>query len=225
MRFDQKTSASLAIAGCLFGAVPAQAQVAERFVQAQRENAAALKAYEWKSRVEVRQRGETRNVQLFLMRYGLDGFLQKTPIGGTPPLELPRRPLMRKVAEKRVAETKELVGDLADLARSYAHLPPDRLAAALGGADVIAPLDRPSELTQLRLRNVLRPGDTVTVWIDPATHQPGRMRVDSFLEGHPATVVSEFRQLDAGPHYVARVMVDYPSEAMQVVTENFDYAR
>lgn len=56
----------LAVAMTVLAAVPASAQVGERFLQAQRENALALRKYEWKSRVEVRREGETSSVQIFL---------------------------------------------------------------------------------------------------------------------------------------------------------------
>ncbi len=37
--------------------------------------------------------------------------------------------------------------------------------------------------------------------------------------------VSEFNELPAGPNYMARTIVSYPKEALQLITENFDYER
>jgi len=223
MRVDRNRRTSvLWVAAFVLGAVPAFAQVAERFLQTQRENALALRKYTWKSRVEVRQGGETRSVQLFHIRYDIDGSLQKTALGGTPPPELPRRPLLRKVAEKKTREYQELVGALSELARSYANLPPERMQALLGGANVIAPLDRPAESVQVQANNVLQQGDSMTTWIDSSTHQQQRVEVRTFLDGKAVRVVSEFRRLAGGPTYAARVVVEYPSESLRLVTENFD---
>jgi hypothetical protein len=54
------------------------------FSQAQRANADALRDYTWKSRTELRLKGEPRNVRLEQVRYDLDGRLQKAQIGGGP---------------------------------------------------------------------------------------------------------------------------------------------
>jgi hypothetical protein len=38
-------------------------------------------------------------------------------------------------------------------------------------------------------------------------------------------IVSDFQDLQMGPTYMAHSAVDYPSEEMTVITENFDYDR
>ncbi len=80
------------------------AQVDQRFAQAQQENALALKKYEWKSRTEIQKDGDTKNVQLALMRYDINGNVQKTPISSTQE-DLPTRGLRgtyRPKEEERV---------------------------------------------------------------------------------------------------------------------------
>src|SRR5207249_12041866 len=130
MRIEGDTRTRLlAVAMTAPAAIPASAQVGDRFLQVQRENALALRKYQWKSRVEVRREGETSGVQIFLMRHGVDGSVQKTPIGGTPPPDRPRGPLKKKIAEKKVKAYQELVKELSGLAQAYASLPPDRMQA------------------------------------------------------------------------------------------------
>lgn len=214
----------LVIALSAAGVAPVLAQVGERFLQAQRENALALRKYQWKSRVEVRRGGETSNVQVFLMRYGLDGSLQRTPIGGAPAgRERPRPPLVRRIAEKKTKEVQELVRQLTELAQSYASLPPERMPAALAGARMITPLGGATDSVQVQATGVLQPGDSVTMSLESATHQQQRVEVRTFLDAKPVTVMSEFRRLPEGPTYAARVVVEYPSETLQIVTDSFDY--
>ncbi len=50
--------ASLALAPGVFG------QHKEQFAQAQKDNSAALKQYTWKSRTELKMKGESKNVKL-----------------------------------------------------------------------------------------------------------------------------------------------------------------
>jgi hypothetical protein len=213
----------LFVAAVALCARSAAAQVGEQFVEGQRANAQALGKYQWKSRTEVRQGGESRSVQIFLVRYGIDGSVQKTPIGGTPPADLPRHPLRRKIVEKKTKEYQELVRELGELAQSYGSLPPDRMQAVLGTANMITPLGGPLDSVQVQAKNVLRPGDSLTLWIDSATHQQRKSEIRTVLDAKPVAVVTEFRSLPGGPTYAARVVIDYPSAGLQVVTDSFDH--
>ena len=58
------------------------AQDKEKFAQAQQQNKEALKQYAWKSRTELKMKGESKNISLEQVRYDLDGKLQKTPLTG-----------------------------------------------------------------------------------------------------------------------------------------------
>ena len=224
MRIEGDTRTRLlAVAMTAPAAIPASAQVGDRFLQVQRENALALRKYQWKSRVEVRREGETSGVQIFLMRHGVDGSVQKTPIGGTPPPDRPRGPLKKKIAEKKVKAYQELVKELSGLAQAYASLPPDRMQALVAGATMTTPLGAAPDYVQIQARNVLQQGDSLTLWIDPGTHRQQRVEVRTFLETRAVAIVSEFRSLPGGPSYAARTIVDYPSESLQVVTDSYDY--
>ena len=60
------------------------AQEPPSFAASQKANAQALRQYSWKSRTELKLKGESKNVKLEQVRYDLDGKLQKTPLGGSP---------------------------------------------------------------------------------------------------------------------------------------------
>ena len=70
----------IAVAPSIFG------QHKEQFAQAQKDNSTALKQYTWKSRTELKLKGESTNVKLEQVRYDIDGKLQKTDIGAPAPL-------------------------------------------------------------------------------------------------------------------------------------------
>lgn len=223
MWVEQRGWIGVAAAVMVLGGISAAAQVNEQFLRTQRENALALREYQWKSRTELRRGGETGSVQLFLLRYGIDGNLQKTRLGGTPPPERPQRPLLRKMAENRTKEYQQMVADLGELAQSYANLPPEKMLALLEKANVITPLGRSADSVQIQVKNVLQRGDSVTIWIDSATQQQRRVEVQTVMNAQPVAIVSEFRRLPDGPTYAARIIVDYPTESVQLITDNFDY--
>ena len=60
------------------------AQEPPSFAASQKANAQALRKYTWKSRTELKLKGESKNVKLEQVRYDMDGKLQKTPLGGPP---------------------------------------------------------------------------------------------------------------------------------------------
>ena len=65
----------------------------------------------------------------------------------------------------------------------------------------------------------------MTVWLDAATRRQRKVEVQTTFKGKPVRIVSEFKDLDGGPTYLARTAVDYPSSELAVVTENFDHER
>src|SRR3990170_7632950 len=62
----------------------ASGQQKEQFAQAQKDNGAALRQYTWKTRTEIKMKGESKSVKLEQVRYDVDGKLEKTPIDGAP---------------------------------------------------------------------------------------------------------------------------------------------
>jgi hypothetical protein len=65
----------------------------------------------------------------------------------------------------------------------------------------------------------------MTIWVDAATRRQRRVEVQTTFDGKPVRVVSEFKDLTDGPTYMARTVVDYPSEELTISTENFDHLR
>jgi hypothetical protein len=222
--YQVRLRVGLVITVILLSAVVVLAQVKDKFAQAQRENAQAMRQYTWKSRTEVRKNGETKNVQLALMRYDIDGSIQKTPMGGTQAQtpDKPMRGIRGRVVEKKKEEFKELMENLGELVKSYSHLTPEKMQSFLASAAITPGV---GGVVQILGRNVLHTGDSMTVWVDPATQKQRKVEIQAFCDKYPVRAVSDFRDLPDGPTYLARSVVDYPKEELQLITENFDYER
>src|SRR5262245_54575936 len=109
----------------LLTSVLGAAPIDQNFAQSQQQNAEQLKKYSWKSRTEIRKENETKAVQLNLMRYDLDGRLQKTLLSSMPQQQLPSRGLRGRIAQKKKEDFVEMLSDLETLARSYGDMSPD----------------------------------------------------------------------------------------------------
>lgn len=203
------------------GAFPQdQISLSQQIMQAQRSNAQAMRKYIWKSRMEVRKNGESKNTQLFLMRYDLDGTLQKTLIGAGPKSDLPTRGIRGRVAQKRVKDLHETIEELTKLVKSYSNLPPGRMQDFLAGHTLGGSRD-----IQLQGKNILQADDSMTIWIDSDTHKQKRVELVTSWDTKPVHALSDFSNLPDGLNYVARTTIDYPLDQLQLISENFDYQR
>jgi hypothetical protein len=210
----------------LLAVIAISAQVDQRFAHAQRENALALRKYEWKARTEIRKEGETKRVQLELMRYDLNGNVQKTPISSTPEPDMPKFGLRKAIAKKKVGEFKDKLESLSALAKSYGELPPDVMQRFLATATVTPEITAQQKLMRVAGSNVLHQGDSLTLWIDAVSHRQRRVEIQTSLDGKRVRIVSEFQDLpQRGPTYLARSSVNYDGADVVIITENFDYVR
>jgi hypothetical protein len=187
---------------------------------AQRENAQALKKYEWKSRTEIKKDGDTKKDQLSQMSYDLDGNLQQSVIGSMPEKDLPSFGLRGAIAQKKKREFLEKLEELKALAKSYGALPPERMKLFMSTAS------KTPETGFIRIEgtNVLHTGDAMTMWIDATTRRQRRVEIVTSMNDKIVHIVTEFQNVsEAGPTYVARNQVNYNGNAIVIITENFDY--
>lgn len=213
----------VALGGLVWFAPPqVRAQTNEKMAQAA-ANATALKQYQWKSRTEIQKDGETKNVQVALMRYDSNGQLQKTPVSGTPEPDLPKFGLRKMIAQKKLREFRERVQELGALAKTYSELPPEQMQRFMATASVTP--EAPN-LVRLEGRKVIHPGDSMAIWIDAVSRKQRRVEIHTSLNDKPVGIVSEFQDIpQGGPTYMARSQINYEGTSVTIITENFDHAR
>lgn len=199
-------------------------QLTKMLAEAQQTNAAKLREYSWKSRTEIRKGGETRSVQLNQVRFDLDGSLQKTMLSETKP-DIPTGGLRGMIAKKKKEEFLKTLDGLGTLAESYGELSPEKMRRFIEGAIVTTEKGAPQKLLRIQSKDVLRPGDTMTFWIDAVTRKQRKIEIQTVFDGNPLRIVSEFRDLPNGPTYMARSLIDYPENGLTITTDNFEYTR
>ncbi|HEX5692877.1 MAG TPA: hypothetical protein VFX76_22855, partial [Roseiflexaceae bacterium] len=100
---------------------------------------------------------------------------------------------------------------------------PERMQAWLASATITARLEQ--GVVQIQGGNVLQRGDAMTIWLDAKTRKQRRVEITTLYENNAVNAVSDFNDLPDGPNYMARTVVNYPKEGLQLITENFDYER
>lgn len=216
-------SALVIMAIVAIATVTANAQMNQRFAEAQKENAKALSQFEWKSRTEILKGGESKKTQVVAVRFGANGELEKTTISSTPEPDLPSFGLRGMIAKKKKKEFLEKVQTLGDLARAYSNLPPDVMQRFMTTATFSS---GQQNLIRIEGRGVLQSGDSMVVYLDVASRKQRRIEINTQLEEKPVTIVSDFQDLGpTGPTYLARSQVNYDGDSVVLITENFDYRR
>ena len=189
-------------------------------------NAAALRQYQWKLRTEVHRKGETKSVQVAVVRYDANGQMQTTLISKTPEPDLPKFGLRKAIAEKRFKEFKETVQQLGDLARAYGNLSPEQMQQFMASAVITPEINGGQKLVRAEGHDVFQNRDTMIVWLDAGTRKQRRVEVQAAYDGKPVRIVSEFRDLpQGGPTYLATSQIAYDDGEVVIVTTNFDHER
>jgi hypothetical protein len=213
----------LAVVTLFITTVSIFAQMEQEFAQAQQANARALRKYTWKSRTEIQKSGDTRSVQLNLMRYDISGALQKTLMSTTPQQQLPTRGVRGRIAQKKKEDFLDTLSGLEKLGRSYSELSPDKMQRFMTTATRTPEEGPQQKLVRIKGNDVVQPGDSLTWWMDAATRKLRKIEIQTALDRKLVRVASDFRDLPNGPTYMARSVTHYASEELTVITENFDY--
>src|SRR3989304_381275 len=207
----------------------ASGQQKEQFAQAQKDNAAALRQYTWKTRTEIKMKGESKSVKLEQVRYDLDGKLEKTQIDGAPQPpaqeEAGRRgrrgggKLKEKVIEKKKDEFAELLQNLGQLVGSYAHMPPEKMQAFAASATLTPNQGDKKDQLLIQRKSALQAGDTMKIWVKPNNYMFRGVEIQTSVEGKPVHFKGGFQPLTAGPTHSARWGVEYPDKKARATVE------
>jgi hypothetical protein len=221
----------LAVVLVALGSAFVLAQDRPPFAESQKANAQALRTYSWKSRTELKLKGESKNIKLEQVRYDLNGKVQKVPLAATPQAAPPpvqgRRGgrIKQNVIENKKEEFGEMMQGLGQLVASYGQLPPDKLQAFKATMTTGRGEGAMQGTAQIDGLNVLQQGDSMTIWIDPASQMMRRVEIKTIYEKKPATLVAEYRSIPNGPTYMARAVLTYPEKNVELTVDNYEYER
>lgn len=186
-----------------------------------KENQEALRQYVWQSRISVEVEGEQKKVDLYQMRYNLDGELERTRMGGESEQKEVRGLVRKRVAEKKQKQAHEFADEVNKKLQAY--LRPNTVEKALKTAFVRAD----QGVLRLQSQNVVEPGDSVEFALVQTTKQPMKLKVGTTIDASPVELNVTFQKLDEGPNYPARSIINtnWDKKKVTVTTENFSYLR
>jgi len=207
----------------LMMAVPAVAQtdmtvIAEKVSQARQENAKKTQGYSWTQRTEVKLKGETKSLKTEIVRFTVDGELQKTPIDETSAKK--PKGVRGKVAKKKAGEMKDWMAELGELLKAYSLPTAGNLLDFLNKASVSAD----GAGRKLDATDVVQAGDRMSVWIG-ADHKMVKTEVTTQHDGSDVKLMTDHETTPDGLDYVARTTIVVPDKGVEMTVENFSYHR
>ena len=202
-RFSIVVILGLGLGHPLGGQLQAQSQE-QQVAQKLAQNQQRLRAYSWTKRTEVLIQGQPVT-RLVKVRYDIDGKLQRTPLGGSGDL---------------TPEMLGLIRDLEDRAFDYTQPDPKAFALFLERAEIWE--GRGSSTIRVEGENFHQSGDSME--LNGQGPRIDKAEIETSYRGAPLHIKADYRALpDNGPRYVARLMVSYPSQGLELKIENFDH--
>lgn len=223
--------ASLLLAGGI--ATWAQQEAVEQKVAAIKQSlqtsAAALRSYEWIETVTVKLDGEQKSQKQSRCYYGADGKQQWVPVDGSSGEQAKKpRGIRGKIAEHKTEDMEEYVKKAMDLIKQYVPPDPQRIQAVKDkGAQTMEVLDNATRLRGT-FPGYLKPGDAVSVDIDPNAEKIKGVLVSTYLDDDPKDAVKldvAFGTFQDGTSYPAKITMHGESKKLDVVIENSGYRK
>jgi len=201
---------------------PAPSNVAIRVTEARQKNAALMRQYSWTSRTEVIDQGQVKDLRIDAVNYGPDGQLQRTVMNDQA-APLPFGFVRRRVAEFERQKVEEYLAGLRGLLEEYTLPTAGKVQDFMNKATASGP--DASGLFEMTGRNVVSPGDTFSLWVDPRTRHAQKIQVATTFQGDPVNLTATFKTLSSGLNHVAYAEVIVPAKQISIQVQNFDYNR
>ncbi len=206
---------------CLALAAPVAAQmdtteIVAKVSQARQENAQKTRDYSWTQRTEVKLKGEVKSLKTEIVRYTVDGELQKTPIDETAAKK--PKGVRGKIAKKKSGEMKDWMAELGEVLKAYSLPTAGNLLDFLNKA-AISP---DGAGRKLDATDVVQAGDRMSVWIG-ADHKMTKTEVSTQYDGSDVKLETDHETTPDGLDYVARTIIVVPDKGVEMTVENFSY--
>jgi len=198
------------------------ADVALLVTEARKTNAALMRQYTWISRTEMIDQGQVQDVRIEVVTYGSEGQLQRSVLNDQA-TSLPVGSPRRRVAEHERQKVEEYLAGLRSLLEDYTLPRAGQVQDFMNTATPSGP--DAAGLFEMTGRNVVLPGDTVSIWVDPRTRHGRKVQVSTTFDGDRVNLTATLETLPSGLNHVAYAEVTLPTRQVSIQVQNFDYDR
>lgn len=199
-----------------------QEQVAT-FKESLQKSQAQLRRYEWIETTTVSSKGEVKSQKQNRCYYGVDGKIQKVPVGSSPPPSQPSGGrLKRKIVEKKKEELTDYMERAVSLIHHYVPPEPQMIQFARDNNKASYEVSEPNKVIRLDLKDLLKVGDLMSATLDISSNAILNIDVSTYLDDEKDAVklAVVFKRLPDGTSYSGQTTLDATSKNIRVVVEN-----
>ena len=203
------------------------------------ENQAALKTYKWTEATEISLKGEVKKREQKECRYGPDGKVQKTPIGGGDTAEKKEEKggggrrsgggaVKKVIVKNKVEDMKEYMEKAAALVHEYVPPDPEKIQAAAAAGNITTTPGAQGGVAAITIKDYVKKGDSLALGFDPAAKKLRSYKVQSYVEDPKDDAVSlavTFASLPDGTNYPQQTVLDVTAKKVLVKITNSGYAK
>lgn len=185
-----------------------------------------IRQYEWIETTAISLKGEEKSRQQKQCYYGAEGALQKVTMSATPPKQK-KRGVRGRVIENKKAELTDYMKAAVELVKSYVPPDPARIQALKDAGKVSLDLPGGGKGARLNFRDYAKPGDMLTVEINPASNRLTGLRVATYLDDAKDAVTMDvrFSSLQDGTGYPANEVLVAKAKNLSVNVTNSGYRK
>jgi hypothetical protein len=223
---------TVAISAGVFSITPAIAQSPQMeqkvmaIKNAQAANKQKLAQYTWTETETIAIKGDVKDTKTYQVQM-VNGKAQKTLVNDQKASSGGGRQgrVKERVVDKKKAEYQEYGQSIGALAKQYTTPNPEALMTAKQAGNIS--LQPGAGTVSLVIKNYVKPGDSVTMTINEATHSPASVQVNSYLDDpkDAVTISAQFAQLPDGTNHVATTTTTGVSKELTVNDQNSNYQK
>lgn len=184
-----------------------------------------LRQYEWIETTVISLKGEEKSREQKQCYYGAEGSLQKVDVSESP--QDKKRGLRGRVIEKKKAELTDYMKQAVALVKVYVPPDPARIQAVKDAGNVSLDLPGGGRGARLNFRNYAKPGDRLSVEVDPASNRLVGLTVATYLDDPKDSVTLDvrFSSLQDGTGYPATEVLVAKAKNLSVNVTNSGYRK
>ena len=186
----------------------------------------SIRQYEWIETTVISLKGEEKSRQQKRCYYGADGGLQKVTVDASPPPDK-KRGIRGRVIARKTEELTDYMKQAVALVKTYVPPDPARIQAVKDAGKVSLDAPGAGKGIRVNLRDYAKPGDLLTVEVDPTSNRVLGLTVATYLDD-PKDVVTldvRFSSLQDGTGYPANEALLAKAKNLSVNVTNTGYRK
>jgi hypothetical protein len=186
----------------------------------------SIRQYQWIETTVISMKGEEKSRQQKQCYYGADGGLQKVTVDASPPPDK-KRGIRGRVVARKTEELTDYMKQAVALVKTYVPPDPARIQAVKDAGKVSVDLPGAGHGVRVNLRDYGKPGDVLTVEVDPASNRVTGLTVATYLSDAKDTVTLNvsFLSLQDGTGYPATEVLVAQAKNLSVNVTNSGYRK